>query len=401
MPDIEAASSLIGDIYDAALEPKLWTGVLRKVRSLVGGSAASLFAKGTARSGLVVHQDEGALDPEHKRLYLEKYAAHDPLTPGQLAAGIGMPFGTSDLMPYSAFLETSFHKEWARPQGLVDFACVVLERSAAGVVMLGIFRHERDGLVDDEARRCLEIVVPHIRRATLIERTLQVRSDEAATFGAVLDGLSASLFLTDARGGIVHANASGQALLEERSVLCTSGGKLLACDGKGPDGLTEALEAVTAGDVESGHQRVAVPLRGRDGQPYVAHVLPLLSRRRRADPDLSASIALLVHKAELTRPPLSGAIAKHYNLTPAELRVMLAVVELGGVPDAAQALGIGEGTVKTHLHRLFGKTGATRQADLVKLVAGFSSALTGPSPARPPVERPAAAAMHDTVGRKA
>jgi DNA-binding CsgD family transcriptional regulator len=84
-----------------------------------------------------------------------------------------------------------------------------------------------------------------------------------------------------------------------------------------------------------------------------------------------------VHKAELTRTPIPGAIAKHYNLTPAELRVMLAIVEFGGVPDAAQALGIGEGTVKTHLHRLFGKTGATRQADLVKLVAGFSSALTG------------------------
>jgi len=377
MPDMEAASSLIGDIYDAALEPKLWTGVLCKVRSLVGGSAASLFAKGGAGSGLVVQQDEGGLDPEHKRLYFEKYAALDPLTPGQLAAGIGVPFGTSDLMPYTEFQETRFHKEWARPQGLVDFACAVLERSTAGVVMLDIFRHERDGLVDDEARRCMQMIVPHIRRATLIERTLQVRSDEAATFGAVLDGLSASLFLTDARGGIVHANASGLALLEERSVLCTRGGKLLACDAKGPEELTEALEAVAAGDAGSGNQRVAVPLRGRDGQPYVAHVLPLLSRRRPADPDLSASVALLVHKAELTRTPIPGAIAKHYNLTPAELRVMLAIVEFGGVPDAAQALGIGEGTVKTHLHRLFGKTGATRQADLVKLVAGFSSALTG------------------------
>jgi DNA-binding CsgD family transcriptional regulator len=32
--------------------------------------------------------------------------------------------------------------------------------------------------------------------------------------------------------------------------------------------------------------------------------------------------------------------------------------------------------VKTHLHRVFAKTGASRQADLVKLAAGFSSPLT-------------------------
>jgi predicted ArsR family transcriptional regulator len=52
------------------------------------------------------------------------------------------------------------------------------------------------------------------------------------------------------------------------------------------------------------------------------------------------------------------------------------------VPETARALGVTEATVKTHLHRLFGKTGAVRQADLVKLVAGFSNPLVGRS--RPP-----------------
>jgi DNA-binding CsgD family transcriptional regulator len=40
-------------------------------------------------------------------------------------------------------------------------------------------------------------------------------------------------------------------------------------------------------------------------------------------------------------------------------------------------LGIAESTVKTHLHRVFDKTGARRQADLVKLTAGFSNPLAG------------------------
>jgi DNA-binding CsgD family transcriptional regulator len=43
------------------------------------------------------------------------------------------------------------------------------------------------------------------------------------------------------------------------------------------------------------------------------------------------------------------------------------------VPEVAEALGIAETTMKTHLGRLYEKTGTHRQADLVKLVAGFSS----------------------------
>jgi DNA-binding CsgD family transcriptional regulator len=57
----------------------------------------------------------------------------------------------------------------------------------------------------------------------------------------------------------------------------------------------------------------------------------------------------------------------------------LAVVEVGGVPEVAEALGIAETTVRFHLRQLFAKTGTRRQADLVKLVAGFANPLvSGP-----------------------
>jgi DNA-binding CsgD family transcriptional regulator len=36
-----------------------------------------------------------------------------------------------------------------------------------------------------------------------------------------------------------------------------------------------------------------------------------------------------------------------------------------------ETLGISEATAKTHLHHVFEKTGTSRQADLVKLVAGY------------------------------
>jgi DNA-binding NarL/FixJ family response regulator len=59
-----------------------------------------------------------------------------------------------------------------------------------------------------------------------------------------------------------------------------------------------------------------------------------------------------------------------------ELRVLFAIVEVGGVPEVAQVLGIAPSTVRTHLGRIHEKTGGSRQADLVKLVAGFISPLS-------------------------
>ena len=64
-----------------------------------------------------------------------------------------------------------------------------------------------------------------------------------------------------------------------------------------------------------------------------------------------------------------AGIAEFYKLTPSEQRVLRAVLESDGVRAIADALGISQATVKTHLHHLFEKTGTKGQLDLVKLVA--------------------------------
>ena len=94
----------------------------------------------------------------------------------------------------------------------------------------------------------------------------------------------------------------------------------------------------------------------------------------------SAVAALFVRKAELDLPHPLEALAGHYQLTPTELKVLIGVVQIGGVPEIADAFGVSQTTVKTHLSRLFGKTGTSRQADLVKIVAGFASPLMASQP---------------------
>ena len=60
------------------------------------------------------------------------------------------------------------------------------------------------------------------------------------------------------------------------------------------------------------------------------------------------------------------------------MRVLMMIVDLGGVPEVASVLGVSATTVRTHLQHIFAKTGTTRQADLVKLVSSYMSPL-GPT----------------------
>lgn len=47
--DSERALDLVGDIYDAALDPDLWVDVLRQVSDFVGGPSSALFSTDVAR----------------------------------------------------------------------------------------------------------------------------------------------------------------------------------------------------------------------------------------------------------------------------------------------------------------------------------------------------------------
>lgn len=371
-------SALIGAIYDAALEPARWPGALRQTVDFVGGVSATVYHKdAAARQGNVYH-DCGGRDPHYQRLYYQDYIKIDPTMVGLWYRETGKVLSVGDLLDLDEFYGSRFYREWVRPQKHVDAVSVALDKTATGVALFTVFRHEQDGLVDAEARRRMALVAPHVRRAALVGRTIEHKTAEAATLADTLDGLSAAMFLVDADARVVHANASAQAMLRAGLVLRAASGKLAAADAQASRALGDAVAAAKGGDAAVGRRGVAVPLAARDGERYVAHALPLASAARScAGASRTAVAALFVQKAALEIRAAPEVMAKTYNLTPTELRVLLSIVETGGVPETAEALGIGQATVKTHLHRLFAKTDTRRQSELVKLVAGLSSPLAG------------------------
>lgn len=364
-------SDLIAGIYDAALDRALWPRVLAEIAGFLGGQAAAVLAKSSVTKDVTSFYYTG-VSAAYMQAYLDLYWRYD--TFGVVEA-MGFPVGeaitTVDLVPYDEFREGRFYREWAEPQGWVDSVWVVLDRSATSFGFFSVLRNRQSGMVDDGVRRRMALVAPHLRRSVLIGNILDVSRTEAETVSAAVDHLRAAVFFVDGFGRICRANAAGHAMLAAGDPFRSVAGRLTTPDDRAGALLREAFVNAAAGDVALGAGGVAVPLEGRER--HVAHVLPLASGARRRAQSGAAMAAVFVQPQALARPAAPEIIARAYRLTPTELRVLLAVVDVGGVPEVAEALGIAETTVRTHLARVYGKTELNRQADLVKLVAGFSS----------------------------
>ncbi|HEV7278466.1 MAG TPA: helix-turn-helix transcriptional regulator [Devosiaceae bacterium] len=375
--EAETLSGLIAAIYDAAIDPSAWSDVLGSARDFVGGLSAAIFAKSLSGAAAGIYHDDGVMDPLYKRLYFEKYGRIDPSNAVHLFAELEQPVCTADVMDYQEFRQSRFYLEWGAPQGLADFLSAPIEKRGDWAAMFGVFRHHRHGPVDDGARQRMRLLVPHVRRAVLIGRVIEEGSLQAASFSATLDGLASGLFFVDGGGRIVHENAAGSEMLAEAVAVNSSTGRLVTTDRAATAALADIFAAAETGDTAVGTKGISVPIEARDGTHFVAHVLPLTSGARRGTGrHYAAAAAVFVHRATLHTPPAPEVIAKTFGLTLSELRVLLTVAQAGGVAETAATLGVGEATVKTHLHRVFAKTGTARQADLVRLIAGFASPLT-------------------------
>ena len=374
MCEQQQLTRLIADIYDAALDAAQWSGVLAGIADFADGQAGGLLVKDCIKKNVSAHYHSG-VDPHYMQLYSDTYSKCGPIATS-LFGNVEQIASVPDLVCYDQFCRGCFYREWAKPQGWADVAIACLEKSASCCAYLNIARDKTGGMVDSEMRQRLALLVPHVRRAVLIGKAMEFKQAEAATFADVFDGLSAGLFLIDAEGRIVHANRAGDDILDSCDVLRSVGGRLAANDVRVDQVLRDAATAAAGGDAALGSAGITLSLVARDGVSYVVHVLSLGGgERRRVGMAYTATAALFVRKAALEGPPSPQAISDAFELTPAELRVLFGIVDIGGVPEVADAFGVAESTIKTHLRRLFEKTGTGRQAELVKLVAGFSTPL--------------------------
>lgn len=363
-------SSLVGEIYDAAVASGLRSGALEQVSHFVGGCAATILSRDSARLSIEIHQHFGT-ESRFRQLYRDRYVELDPLLDRHLDLGAEQTIGVTDIMPHADFLATTFYREWVEPQGAIDLATVALEKSDARTTILQVLRHRSRGTVDEPMRERMRLLAPHIQRSRIMGRQIRARSHTVDDLADVLDGLSTAICLLDADGRVVHANAACRQLFVDANLFAMVGDRIVARNTQADKIFRGLFEIVADGEAHTAGRRRIELVTSADGQHYLLCASPL-KRERHQSRDIAATV-LLVQKAAMVPSLVPDAIAAAFRLTPSELRVLMAIVEIGGVPDIAAKLGIAETTVKTHLGRLFEKTGAGRQADLVKIAAGFTA----------------------------
>ncbi|MDH6258472.1 LuxR C-terminal-related transcriptional regulator [Bradyrhizobium sp. BR13661] len=360
--------SIVTSIYDAALDDSRWNEVLDRVVTFTGGRAGGLVS--FRPTGEIEFAQGIGFAAPFVQSYIENYGSIDPARTVRYAE-IGQVLTAEDWAPIDHFRSSRFYREWARPQGLEDGVNVLLTRSATSISHISVSK--AGSLVDGAMRDAMSRLVPHLRRAIAINQKLRHEGAVAASSIQAIEALRTALFLLDPRGHILHANASGRDILDQNNVLRSMQGRVVTVDPRVNRTFQQALAASAPGGRTTPGESTAVVLRAADGTHYVGHFLPLTAGLRMVIGNaFEASVALFVSRASLDPIPGTELIQRIFKLTPTELRVLLAIVDIGGVPDVARSLDVAETTVKTHLSKIFAKTDTKRQPDLVRLVAAFS-----------------------------
>lgn len=203
--------------------------------------------------------------------------------------------------------------------------------------------------------------MPHIRRSLIIADLIDRQTVERNRFQEIVENLTAAVFLVDASGKVLHANKAAERTLAAGRVLSVHNGRLTPFDAALRAALAEALA-----DAEAKPQPVV--LTASAGKGLVATILPLASGYRREASGTLQGAAIFVHDPVAPIEVPGETLRQLFDLTGAEVRIVLALAKGSSLHEIAAQFGTSFNTVRTHLHRLYGKTGTKRQADLVQKV---------------------------------
>ncbi|HTA99397.1 MAG TPA: helix-turn-helix transcriptional regulator [Bradyrhizobium sp.] len=373
MLESESLSMAIGLIYDAALDSRLWPAALEGIRDFVGGFAANFFWQDVSKQDAGTFHCVG-IEQSYLTSYFSEYAKINPLYPAAAFLDTGQVFEGDDIVPWPEMVQTRFYKEWMQPQAITGSLAVNLEKSVTAVAALAVLRCEQNGPIDLDTKRRMNLIVPHMIRGASIGQLIGQRSLERAVLTDAFNSLASAVFLVEASGRIVFSNEPALKLLTAGFVKAV-GGILRFAESEANRFLRQALLSA-AEQARQDTNGTAIVLNVQESRRWLAHVLPLTFEARRASGLAdSTTAAVFLREAALNIPSPIENLSRSYNLTATETKILLAVVEIGGVPKIAASLGVSQQTVKTHLKKVFGKTGTKRQAELVKLMASFASSL--------------------------
>jgi DNA-binding CsgD family transcriptional regulator/PAS domain-containing protein len=365
-------SSLAGRIYDCILTPANWPSTIEDIRTRLGFANGVLGTHSSVRPSHLFAAANIDVPSQQSAL---SYARELPdIWGGAAMLGrhrLAEPVVASRITTRKALSRSRFYREWCRPRGIGDAVTMQLYRDGdiAGAMTFGQFSH--DGAIRASQVELLQTLAPHLHRAATIGNVFKISAARAATFEATVDTWSVGVLLVDDALTVIEANQAAQAILDCGDVVAVRRGRMELRSAAAQKSLHAAVLRMVGEPVASDIRQASIGVPRADGD--LSHIQ--LRRIERQTPFAGMArkpvVAVLI-SAAATAPLPDEAMACFYALTPGETSIFRLVVAGKQPSEVSAALGLKVSTVKTHLVRIFAKTGVQRQADLVRLAASLA-----------------------------
>jgi DNA-binding CsgD family transcriptional regulator len=376
----EVLSSLIGRIYDCAVQPELWPQTLVEIRRAFNVAHLQVVSV----DGVRLLQGEAAQPKAFRTLFeqnwIKELAPHFKDIPGVnnwIQADIDTPTSQMQFVSEEDFKQSEFYSKWSKPRGLGDSCVTTLVKRDHLICALTATGAPDRHLFNEEDYSAFRTLSPHIRRSLMIGDVIDDGEYKLSLYREILDRIATSVMIVSPGARLVYANGSAEELLSEGKNIKVRGGQLQGAYAAYSAGLRDALDrACSENDIDIGMFGNGIPLRGTDPETptAVCYVLPLgRSEHRRALGPGHA--AVFVSKPGSSMPPSLEVLSALSGLTTREARIALKIADGSTPTQAADELGVTMNTMRTHLSHIFDKTGVNSQPGLVRYVSSLSMPL--------------------------
>jgi DNA-binding CsgD family transcriptional regulator/PAS domain-containing protein len=375
----QAYDTLIGLIYEGALEQKPWQSALPLLREMFDAQVVSLVLRPPAEGdrgvilnslrpdpGITEDQSESG-DPSDWELtaYREQFFSLDPfinLPPDQVIS-------LEDLLPDTELVVSEYYQQYLQPINLFRILGVDTQEPGGMLARLRISRRREEPRFDDQDRQRLARITPHLCRAIQIFATLSRTTSERDIYAGAVDQLAVATIILDEQGRVLNTNAVARAVLEETGGL-TLHGKHLHVEGRD---INRELQAAVEQVIEAQHRGETSLVRAlrvpRDGgRADLGLVLRPVSTGEWHEGQSSPCVAVFVSDPDQRETASQQTLAELFELTPAEANVAILLSRGLSLAEVSDAQNISQHTARAQLKSIFAKTGVSRQAELVRLV---------------------------------
>jgi DNA-binding CsgD family transcriptional regulator/PAS domain-containing protein len=364
---LETFSKVVEEIYDCALDPNRWQNTLCMIAEACRSQWCALGVHDYVRGGDELMFRLGYPE-DFWRLHEGKYKGMNPYFGPLQLLPVGAVATSAMLVSDHEFFETRFYRELVKPWGVQDTIGVKVLQTGQRIGSLAANRIKPRPRYGDAEVRLFTLCSPHICRAVTISDVLNLNTVKSEALEATLNALAAGVYLTDHHGRIVFMNSAAERQVKTSNALRIENNRLAPVDRTARAAMSQAIADAIADEAATPASGVTLALPGDEQSGFVATILPLTRGERQSVCGAFAATAAIFVQDPVVVPPFPGeAFAKLYGMTGSELRVLLAMAPGLGVKEAAELLGIGETTAKTHLQHIYAKTGTSKQTELMHL----------------------------------